>query len=43
VRREDLLKPDVVSEVILVGAGALVFVILILILVIVLTQASAPV
>jgi len=42
-RREDLLKPDVVSEVILVGAGALVFVILILSLVIVLTQASAPV
>jgi hypothetical protein len=43
VRREDLLKPDVMSEVVLLGAGALVFVILILILVLTLTQASAPV
>lgn len=43
MRREDLLKPDVMSKVILLGAGALVFVILILILVVVLTQASAPV
>jgi len=42
VRREDLLKPDLVSEVVLLGAGALVLVILILILVVVLTQASAP-
>jgi hypothetical protein len=32
VRRDDLLKPDVMSEVILLGAGALAFVILILIL-----------
>jgi hypothetical protein len=37
------LKPDVMSEVILLGAGALVFVILILILVVVLTRVSAPV
>ena len=43
LRRDDLLKPDVVSEAILLGAGALVFTILILILIIVLTQASAPV
>ena len=43
VRRDDLLKPDVMSEVILLGAGALVFAILILILVVVLTQASAPI
>jgi len=43
VRRQDLLKPDVMSEVILLGAGALIFVILILILVIAVTQASAPV
>ena len=43
MRREDLLKPDAMSEVILLGAGALVLAILILILVIVLTQASAPV
>jgi hypothetical protein len=43
VRRDDLLKPDVMSEVILLGAGALVFAILILILIVVLTQASAPV
>jgi hypothetical protein len=43
VRRDDLLKPDVMSEVILLGAGALVFVILILILVVVLTRVSAPV
>jgi hypothetical protein len=42
VRRQDLLKPDVMSEVILLGAGALVFAILILILIVVLTQASAP-
>jgi hypothetical protein len=42
VRREDLLKPDLMSEVILVGAGALVFAILIVILLVVLT-ASAPV
>lgn len=42
MRREDLLKPDVVSELILLGAGALVFVILILVLIAVLTQSSAP-
>jgi hypothetical protein len=42
VRREGLLKPDLMSEVILVGAGALVFAILIVILIVVLT-ASAPV
>ena len=41
VRREDLLKPDLMSEVILLGAGTLIFVILILILVVALTQASA--
>jgi hypothetical protein len=43
VRRADLLKPDVLSEVILLGAGALGFAILILILIVVLTQTSAPV
>ena len=43
MRREDLLKPDVVSEAILLGAGALALVVLFLILVVVLTQASAPV
>jgi hypothetical protein len=43
VRREDLLKPDLMSEVILLGAGTLIFVILILILVVALTQASAEV
>ena len=43
LRRDDLLKPDAMSEVILLGAGALVFAILILILIVVLTQASAPV
>jgi len=43
VRRQDLLKPDVMSEVILLGAVALVFAVLILILIVVLTQASAPV
>ena len=42
MRCQDLLKPDVMSEVILMGAGALVFAILILILIVVLTQASAP-
>ena len=43
MRRQDLLKPDVMSELILLGAGAVVFAILILILIVVLTQASAPV
>ena len=42
VRRADLLKPDVMSEVILLAAGALVFAILVLILVVVLTKGSAP-
>jgi hypothetical protein len=43
MRSEDLLKPDVISEVILVGTGALLFVVLIVILAIVVTQPSAPV
>ena len=43
MRRQDLLKPDVMSEVILLGAGALIFVILILVLIFALTRASAPV
>jgi hypothetical protein len=43
VRRADLLKPDVMSEVILLGAAVLALVILILVLVAVLTQASASV
>jgi hypothetical protein len=43
MRSDDLLKPDVMSEVILLGAGVLVFAILVLILIVVLTQASAPV
>ena len=43
MRRDDLLKPDVMSEVILLGAGAVVFAILLLILIVVLTQTSAPV
>ena len=41
MRREDLLKPDSISEVILLVAGVLVFVILLLILVVDLTQSSA--
>jgi hypothetical protein len=39
VRRDDLLKPDAMSEVILLGAGAFVLAIVILIVIIVLTQA----
>jgi hypothetical protein len=42
LRRADLLKPDVMSEVILLAAGALVCAILVLILVVVLTKGSAP-
>ena len=42
MRREDLLKPDSMSEVILLVAGVLVFVILLLILVVAVTQPSAP-
>ena len=41
VRREDLLKPEAVSEAILLVAGALIFVILILILVAAWTQVPA--
>jgi hypothetical protein len=41
VRREDLLKPDLISEIILLGFGALIFVILLLILVAAWTQAPA--
>jgi hypothetical protein len=33
VRREELLQPDLISEIILVGFAALMFVILLLILV----------
>lgn len=38
MRREDLLNPDLMSEVILLAAGVLVFVILLLILVVALTH-----
>jgi hypothetical protein len=41
MRRDDLLKPDLMSEVILLGFGALIFVILLLILVAAWTQAPA--
>ncbi len=41
MRREELLKPDSISEVILLVAGVLIFVILLLILVVALTQPSA--
>jgi hypothetical protein len=41
VRREELLKADSISEVILLVAGVLIFVILLLILVVALTQPSA--
>ena len=44
LRRDEFLKPDAMSEVILLGAGAaLVLAVLMEILVVVLTQASAPV
>ncbi len=43
VRSDDLLKPDVMSEGILLGAGVFVFMILIVLLVVVLTQTAAPV
>ena len=39
VRREDLLKPDLLSETILVGFGAFIFIVLLLILVAAWTQA----
>lgn len=42
LRRQDLLKPDVMSEVIVLGAGTLVLLILIVILAIVLTHAAMP-
>ena len=40
MRREELLKTDLISEVILLVAGVLAFVILLLILVVALTQPS---
>jgi hypothetical protein len=43
MRREDLLKPDGMSEAIVLGAGVVVFVILILILIIILTHTANPV
>ena len=42
VRRQDLLKPDVMSEVIVVAMGAVLFAILILFLITVLTRTVAP-
>ena len=41
MRREDLLKPDLMSEVLLLGFGALLFAILLLILFAAWTQAPA--
>ena len=41
MRREELLKADLISEVILLVAGVLAFVILLLILVVALAQPSA--
>jgi hypothetical protein len=41
VRPENLLESDLVSEVILVGFGALIFILLMLILVVAWTQAPA--
>ena len=41
VRRKDLLKPDLMSEIILLGFGTVIFVILILILIAAWTQAPA--
>ena len=39
MRREDLLKPDVMSEIILLGFGVLIFAILLLVLIAAWTQA----
>ena len=39
MRREDLLKPDLMSEILLLGAGIFVLVILLLVLFLTLTQA----
>ena len=43
MRRQDLLKPDVMSEVIVLGAGTLFLLILIVMLAIVLTHTAMPV
>lgn len=43
MRSDDLLKPDVMSEALLLGAGVCLFMILILLFLLVLTHASAPV
>jgi hypothetical protein len=39
MRREDLMKPDLLSEIVLLGSGALVFVSLLLIVTAALTRA----
>ena len=41
MRCEDLMSPDLVSEIVLVGSGALMIAVLILILVAALTQPAA--
>lgn len=43
MRREDLLKPDGMSEAIVLSAGVIVFVLLIMLLIVVLTHAAIPV
>jgi hypothetical protein len=43
LRREDLLKPDGMSEAILLAAGTVIFLILLLILLVVLTRSAVPV
>ncbi|MGA9812030.1 MAG: hypothetical protein WBQ64_04595 [Terriglobales bacterium] len=43
MRRQDLLKPDVMSEIIVLGAATLFLLILIVILAIVLTHTAMPV
>jgi hypothetical protein len=43
MHRDDLMKPDLLSEILLLGAGVLIFVTLIVILAVALTQtASLP-
>ncbi|MGH9501763.1 MAG: hypothetical protein ACRD20_02825 [Terriglobales bacterium] len=43
MHREDLLNPDVISEVILVGAGAILFIVMIVLLAVIVAGPSAPI
>jgi hypothetical protein len=42
VHRDELMKPDLLGEIVLAGSGVVIFVPLLLIVALVLTQGAAP-